>query len=597
MHTEQPSNLPYELCVGVVDCSNAINGDVMLEAIENVVGQIETTLRTAMESPCGKTGAPKTLLQKCDTSLARVARPILKCFDYEIPVPAKRVAVTQQTPLSCKLLLTEQNADMQRLVEMIAKRVTKTSSTLLTASLPGMTSVSSEEHDSEAANHWVVDFSEILIMIWDGQLGATGMLEFIDRALHKCETVVWIDPTRAEPIPRILNSIEVPISNTDSEFPESPVEPKIKTCNLPQHAVHWSRRFHCLTAYHRDPAEDSEKTEKNSSRESEMLTALAADVGLSDYCLKPVLEKLLPIYARADHLANVYQGLYVLSAKWLFRFSALAVSIVAAQILFFPEQLWIISFEIGAMLLAIGLMRIARNEAWHEKWLNNRHFGEWLRTSLFTVMLKDSQADQFAEARASLPFYRCPDNWFIDTYRPLIEEVRQTIPVGLPFESLKRYLIDGWIISQANWHASNVKKKQASAHRNHQTGIALFAVTLLMAVLHLCGVGHADHAVETQQHSVSLNEMVGLGITFFAIILPAWGAAVHAVGNLLEHDRIATRSLHMSRVLNQIVDEAKAASNIEELKQAISRAEELMATENHEWLVSLSFRSIETPGF
>ncbi len=91
--------------------------------------------------------------------------------------------------------------------------------------------------------------------------------------------------------------------------------------------------------------------------------------------------------------------------------------------------------------------------------------------------------------------------------------------------------------------------------------------------------------------------VVAAQILFFPASLPAWGAAVHAVGNLLEHGRIATRSEHMSRVLKQIVGEAKAASDLNELKQTITHAEEMMATENHEWLVLLSFRNINSPGF
>ncbi|WP_298859942.1 hypothetical protein [uncultured Gimesia sp.] len=596
-NNDQPENRPYELCIGVLDRSNHCD-DATHDAVSNVVEQIETTLQSAMECPSGKTGSPKTFLQRCDTWLAKIARPVLKGFGYEIPVPPRRICGSRQTPVAWKFLFSEQCSNTQNIVDQITENFKNKSSTIHSVTWPGTnvgTSQDPEPHASSLAECWVLDFSEILILIWDGNLEREENIAFIEGALKQGGHIVWINPSATEQSACLLTSLSIPESAGEglSEFAAL----EINTSPLPQHAVGWSRRFHCLAAYHRDPAENSDAIKASIVSHTKELRKSAVKAGLSEESIQPLIEKLLPIYARADHLAAVYQRLYMLSAKWLFRFSALAVSIVAAQILFFPDQLWIISFEIAAMLAALGLMRIARNEAWHEKWLNNRHFSEWLRTHLFTSMLKDYQTDQRVVASERLPFYRCPDNWFIDTYRPLIEEVRQEISHDSQLDHLKRYLIDGWIDSQANWHAGNVGRKRGSAHKNHMIGSTLFGATLLMAVLHLWGVGHPDHHSDVQQHAAGIEELAGLGITFLAIILPAWGAAVHAVGNMLEHDRIATRSEHMSRVLKQIVAEAEAANSIDELKHAIAHAEEVMATENHEWLVSLSFRNISSPGF
>jgi hypothetical protein len=88
---------------------------------------------------------------------------------------------------------------------------------------------------------------------------------------------------------------------------------------------------------------------------------------------------------------------------------------------------------------------------------------------------------------------------------------------------------------------------------------------------------------------------VGNVITCLAIILPAWGAAVHAVNVLRDRERIAARSHRMSHVLRRIADRADRASSLDELRAQVARAEEVMATENLEWWVSLSFRELELP--
>ena len=89
--------------------------------------------------------------------------------------------------------------------------------------------------------------------------------------------------------------------------------------------------------------------------------------------------------------------------------------------------------------------------------------------------------------------------------------------------------------------------------------------------------------------------MLGQLITFLAIVLPAWGAAVHAIANLLEHDRMAARSKKMSDVLAAAAGRAEEAATLDELRLEVALAEQLMAAENQEWLVSLSFRGLTLP--
>ena len=118
----------------------------------------------------------------------------------------------------------------------------------------------------------------------------------------------------------------------------------------------------------------------------------------------------------------------------------------------------------------------------------------------------------------------------------------------------------------------------------------LFLLTLVMAVLHLLGVGHAEH----HGHASPLTA-VDVWITFLAIILPVWGAAIHAIINQLELDRIGSRSAQMATLLGDLVQRAHEAETIEELRDVIREAEQVMSLETHDWWILVSFREPVLP--
>jgi hypothetical protein len=118
----------------------------------------------------------------------------------------------------------------------------------------------------------------------------------------------------------------------------------------------------------------------------------------------------------------------------------------------------------------------------------------------------------------------------------------------------------------------------------HRAGVAFFCLTMLMALLHLLGIGHASHG----EHGGS--GFLGQLITALAIVLPAWGGTIHSINMLLERERLAIRSAQMAKVLKQLVHRVEEASTPEAFAAVIGQTEELMLMENHEWWVSLSFR-------
>jgi hypothetical protein len=261
--------------------------------------------------------------------------------------------------------------------------------------------------------------------------------------------------------------------------------------------------------------------------------------------------------------------------------ASLAVSIAVGQVLFFPGSAWVILFEVFAMLSALGLWLSAKTGRWHERWLHSRQLAERLRVAMFTTLLEPDSPRNKQEV--PLPFYHGPEQWLSGTVQTIVAEASQTIP-QVPLASLKAYVVKAWLENQRGFHARNAKRKAHSAHRRHQLGFVLFGGTLLMALLHLAGVGHGhEPAAPISEPSV--------WITFLALVLPAWAGAVHAVTSQLELERIAVRSERMATSLEWLTLRARRAGSAAELRQTAQEAADLMIAENQEWWVLISFQS------
>jgi hypothetical protein len=153
--------------------------------------------------------------------------------------------------------------------------------------------------------------------------------------------------------------------------------------------------------------------------------------------------------------------------------------------------------------------------------------------------------------------------------------------------AIKAFVIEGWLTDQKNWHRKNAKRKKHAEHKLHRSVIALFCITLAMAVLHLIGIGHGH--IEEGAEIFSLSKWT----TFLAITLPAWGAAIHAIGKQLEYERIAARSTKMAVELERLEDAALKCTSIEEFRKIVQQAIQSVNLETFEWWALISFNSPE----
>ena len=444
----------------------------------------------------------------------------------------------------------------------------------------------------------VVDSCEILIAIWDGKpaTGEGGTADIVEYALQQERLILWIDsenPTRPAHLLvrntgrrgwlyRLLDGL-LALFGRKQKAGEADVPgvSRFSMARIPAKARKLSLGYWHLDAFNRDVSVKRTRYEAAIEKKVQELTQCAKAAELPDARVQSVIDNILPYFVHADELAIHYERRHVLASKAIFVLSALAVTIAVFQTLFFPHLAWLIAFEIAAMLALLLFFGLNRWRSWHEKWLHDRHFAEQMRTATYALTLSGDPAMPLVEPRKTLSFYAGPRNWLHAAIRQVIINARQPKITAAELEPVKRYLIEGWLKEQRKYHFDNARKREKAAHKVHWSVVILMGATLAMATLHLFGIGHG--------HSEIPLLLPELWITFLAIVLPAWGAAIHGIGKQLEYERIAARSEKMAEVISQSIDNVEYADTVEKLEQVVGEVARLMGLENYEWWVLLSF--------
>jgi hypothetical protein len=623
--------LPYELRIGVTGHRNlpGANFGGLEEAVAVLLTTIGQTLRDAGARPYGPHGAERKLKQRCQLWLADALRALklMRPSPREVPperqTPVNWVVVsplakgadrlvakavlamtangpaaqaTQPPRLEVILPLPvdeyrhdfDTDDDLREFNELFTPVFHANAVTTLNPNFIAQSHTDSSEARKaayESVGRAVVDGCEILIAMWNGKLaqGRGGTADIVRYAVDAGRLVLWIDSENPTADVRVLrrrsDKVVRPTTGSIEDFVCEP---------LPTRAKNFSQGFHRLAAYQRDELLPSVKHRKPSWVAS--YEQAVADDATGRDIFRVIHDGLQPHYIRTDALATVYQNYYRQAADTVYCCSVTAVAIVAAQVLFFPHQTWLIAFEIAAMCVAMGLVMLSDGEQWKSKWQHDRHLAEWLRRLHFTLPLHrelDKLKVQIIDPRP----YPGAEEWFERAFRPVLARLRSDLTKEPSLDTLRKVVADTWIGSQAEWHAGKIEQRKHAAHRFHWAGWLTFLATLLMAVLHIAGVGHDD---SHDPHAPP--GLLGQAITLMAIVLPAVGGAIHACAVLRDHDRLAARSAQLEPVLRGLADRARVASDRTELARVVAEADHVMAEENDDWWVTLGGQAPVMPG-
>jgi hypothetical protein len=465
----------------------------------------------------------------------------------------------------------------------------------------------------EAAGRVMLEQSDIVLAFWDGEpaRGRGGTAQIVEEAVARNVPVVHID-TDGAGAPMLLwsglSTLDAEQTSVDS-VPRAPIEDVLAAVAgaltmPPDNDI--DRRM--LTRFF---AERSRK--RTPALPYPLLLALAgvrrlkmADVrplqpavcaARLQSCLEPapdtglqaqaLRQRLLPQFGVADaagsYFAQVFRSGFVAN----FSLAALAVLLASAGLLVSTFKLPLIAAELAVILLIITNTRAGRRAGWHERWMDDRHLAEQLRSLAVNSMLGDLDL-RSAESRdaAVIP------GWVRWLSRATARELG--LPAGIAdsayLEKVRAAAL-AMIADQIAYHRANAEQIRRLDHRLHHTGDYLFGGTVVacLAWIALKLTGWLP--------VLALRLDITALVTVLTAVLPALGAALYGIRMQGDFAGIAERAGIMVRRLERL-QRAISADPLEfaRLSSRLRRLSDIMLTDVANWRTTYQARPLTLPG-
>jgi len=491
-----------------------------------------------------------------------------------------------------------------------------------------------DSHSYEAVGRVVLDQSDLLVAIWDGQdtFGIGGTAQVVNEALQRGIPVVciawdqadrwelhkprWrlfqaIDDKQGERIrlveqirellTRPMPSIEHTLDSQDLQ--EEYFKERQKSGNpLRNLLLGWwmifrdlmcgevfsrlkLREWRNLAPFRADNFVAAAQTEWEESWGS--LRSLRPE--LADHIKRAYLGH----YAWANGLSVYYANLYRSSFVLNYLLGALAVvfalfGLVAGDkgIL---DKIWP-SIELVLIFLVLVVWISGWWWRWHDRWIDYRTLAERLRLAQFLALL--GGGGQQVSLAGHLASYGNPAATWMHWHYRAVERAAGLVTTVFDesyLDTCQTLWCKSLVQQQKQYHAANEHLFHRLDHRLHLSGSLLFSATLGVCAIHLL-LGEHDHGSWTY----------GL-LTLLAATLPALGAAFAAIRSQGEFQRVDRRSAAMCQRLSELdVDLATVSTlpnklNSVQFRKCAERLTDLMICEMLDWRVVFQDRPLGLP--
>jgi hypothetical protein len=316
-------------------------------------------------------------------------------------------------------------------------------------------------------------------------------------------------------------------------------------------------------------------------------------------------QQLLPYYAWADKLADLYADAYRSSFVAGFLLGAIAVFFALLGMasgwtevnLGFLEATCV-AIELLIIVFVFWLITRGLRRVWQGKWLNYRLVAELVRHIRFLAPLGGGHP--FPRLSPHLGRYGDPAQTWMYWYVRAVER-----RVGLPSVSIDRTYLTEYaefltrlIEEQHDFHATSAKRAISIDNRLHTVASGLLLGTLLACILHLSAFAFG----------FAVYPWVPRWLILAAAVFPALGAALAAIRDQGEFHRIGMRSEAMAERLGQLnleLNALKSRSNAAgsepyssmtsgALAELAMQVVQLMVDEVLEWRIVFVDRPLET---
>ena len=408
----------------------------------------------------------------------------------------------------------------------------------------------SREHAYELAGLTVVDRSDVMIVVWDGETsggrgGTAEILKYVRR---------WRRPV-------VL--IRVSANGARLETDQLP-EKAAGTLPLTPRSLRRLERYNLESSR----ARAVEVTPPVSARPQDPSWLRDA---------MPMVEHIHRYYVRADELANRQQKLFRRMNLLQYILAPLAVLIVAGQVVFSPSREYLAWFEFGVLAALTALYLLIRRLGWRTRWISARYLAEQLRSQMFLGLTGILTVVNAAAAGSA------EDSDEVSWTERAANEVWLTRPRYEPPEDsslLVDVLYQGWVKGQEKYHDDTSRKYRKRNGYFVTASVGLFGISTVAALLHSLGVGG------TAARPFKWWD-------FLAIAIPAVAGALSGYAAQHDYIRHAERSRLFAASLGRALESLLSAQDLDGLQKAALAISRSMRDEATDWYSAVHSQDVE----
>jgi hypothetical protein len=529
--------IPFTLRIGVTGHRKLDHPEVLVPLVEGALRQLKELIAGSAEAAIGLV-VVSSLAEGADRLVAETVLGVPESrLEVALPVPVDDYCRDFSDPDSQK--------QFHGLLGRASERWTAPAS-------------SSRDEAYEQAGKYVVDRSDVLIALWDGEpaRGQGGTAAIVGYARQRQVPLVWV---KTSGIPVIVTEFDTPSAGVLREAVRELDEYNAAVIPTPEFA----RRV---------------EEERNHIDPAILVEEATAPLVRS---INSVADWIVPYFVRADVLALRLQRRFRILSAAMFVMAAAAVTIVAVQANFLPTLNWLAGIEVVLLVALLAIPLLSRRSRLHDRWISYRFLAERLRSAYFLALAGTGDRRDRSARLAYLS--DSTEAWIERALAEVIVRRPQTTDGLSDLDSLRSYLIKAWIGGQVAYH-------RHAAHFHHKwdtrllySTAILFSITLVAAIAHMLGV--AENGAHTSNWAVL--------VIVLSISIPAIGGALHGIGTQSQFRHHAGRYRRMIDLLTELEQQLEQAGSMEQLRQGAAETERVMREENSDWFGVMRFHDME----
>ncbi len=515
--------IPFRLLVGVTGHRTVTDDPALVAQVDRALERTRTLAPPTVATPI-RLGVVSPLAEGADRLVVRRAlQDADVTLEAPLPLPREEYVGDFET------------AGSRREFESLLDRADR---------IVAMPFAASRREAYEQVGRYVVDRSDVLIALWDGEpaRGRGGTAEMVTYARERGRPLLWIKTASPFDLTEELGAglAGGPFSSLD--------------------------RYNSASL---DPAEFAEACERRTAE----LTAAAEAAGLGRQLIAPFLAWTTAFYERASLLAARHQQRYFNLTNALFLVVAAAVALSAGLALFAPDRAVFAWVEVAVALTLLGLLVYDRVWKPHDRWISARFLAERFRSAFFVAVAGAGGGRIVSGDR----IYVGPtsDEWATRAFEEVWDRRPSPDVVEAPLEALKRFLAVDWIEDQRRYH----QRTSLRYRRRHswliRASALLFGTALVVALLKAFGLAEGGPG--------GLN--LAKGFDLLGVALPALAGALSGIRAQREYLRNAERYARMVPYLEVLGRRMAAAPDLATARTVALEAEAAMLDEARDWFV------------